>query len=41
MTPVTNAEAYACPTKKALRWWRTSGKPTIRKGLVPLIAALG
>lgn len=41
MTPVTNAEASACPTKKILRCWRTSGKPTLGKRLVPLIAALG
>lgn len=41
MTPVTNAEACVCPAKKALRWWRTSGKPTLEKRLAPLIAALG
>lgn len=35
MTPVTNVEAHAYAMKKALRRWRTSGKPTLEKRLVP------
>lgn len=34
MTPVTNVETRASAMKKALRRWRTSGKPTIGKRLV-------